>query len=518
MLGDPEAMMNISSTRSGIPAALLWLTLVLGIGIAVGVLAGGMTNPLLLFVALAGLLGVYLVFRNIEWGLLGLAFISYTMISEVLVDTHGLPSISKAILFLLVLILFARWILRGETPDGAGFALLLVIGYGIATSLSLFYAVDVDRATQGLSDYIKDAAVVVIVVLILKRGDALRHVTYSVLAGGIFLGAISTFQYLTGTFDNNYWGFGKAAIEDIVGQLNDYRIAGPIGDPNFYGQLLLFVVPLAVERVQHERSIFWRLFAACALTLCLLSIAFTFSRGTALGTGIVLLLMIIRNPPRPAVIATIIGAGIATMVLLMPQYLERMYTMVLTALHIGNDISAIQDTAIEGRLGEMRVALGVFLDHPLLGVGNGNYEHYFQQYSLAFHLPQRGEDRAAHSLYMELAAERGVVGLTAYFVLIWYIVRTIMSSLRELRAAASPYVDMAAAYGFSLLGYLVTSTFLHDRGARFFWVLMGICLSLPAIAASERRRISGIRQETGGSPGNCRNELVPAESSSGNSP
>jgi putative inorganic carbon (HCO3(-)) transporter len=511
-------MTNISGIRSEIPAVLLWLALTVGVGIAVGYLAGGMPNPILVFVGIAGLLGVFLVFRNIEWGLVGLAFISYTMISEVLVDSHGLPSISKAILLLLVLILFARWILRGETPGGAGFALLLIIGYGITTSLSLFYAVDIDRATQGLSDYIKDAAVVVIIVLILKRGDTLRHVTYSVLAGGIFLGAISAYQYLTGTFDNDYWGFGKAGIEDIVGELNDYRIGGPVGDPNFYGQLLLYVVPLAVERVQHERSIFWRMFAACALALSLLSIAFTFSRGTFLGAGIVLLAMMIRNPPRPAVIVTIFGAGIATLMFLMPQYLERMYTMVLTALHIGNDIRAVQDTAIEGRLGEMRVALAVFLDHPLFGVGVGNYEHYFQQYSLALALPQRGLDRAAHSLYMELAAERGVVGLTAYFVLIWYIVRTIMSSVRELRAAASPYSDIAAAYGFSLLGFLVTSTFLHDKGGRFFWVLMGICLSLPAIAASEKRRVSTVQQEESRATREYRVEVIPAGTPSGNSP
>jgi hypothetical protein len=510
-------MTSISSNRNGIPPVLLWMAIVLGVGISVGLLVGGMANPFLLFAGIAGLVVVFLVFQNVEWGLLGLVFIGYTMISEVLVDSHGLPSISKFIVLLLLLVLTARWLLRGEPPAGAGFALIMMLAYGVFTSLSLFYAVDLDRTTQGITDFIKNAAIVVIITLILKRGDMLRHVTYSILAGATFLGTISTFQYLTGTFDNNYWGFGMAQIQDIVGTLNSYRIGGPIGDPNFYGQLLLFAVPLAVERLQNEQSTLWRMMAAYALTVTLLSIAFTFSRGTFLGAGIILLLMLIRNPPRPAILVSVTALGIAALLLLMPEYLARMYTLIGTILHISNDVTSIQDTAIEGRLGEMRVALAVFTDHPLLGVGLGNYEHYFQQYSLMLDLPQRGADRAAHSIYMELAAERGLVGLTAYFVLIWYTVRTILRSIRVLRAAGSGLVaDQAAAYGFALLGYLVTATFLHDR-SRFFWVLLGICLSFPSIAAREARRVSGPLPEEIDENGHYRSGLIPAEQSTGNS-
>jgi putative inorganic carbon (hco3(-)) transporter len=257
--------------------------------------------------------------------------------------------------------------------------------------------------------------------------------------------------------------------------------------------------------------------AACALTVTLLSIAFTFSRGTFLGAGIILLLMLMKNPPRPAVLATIFVLAIATLFLLMPEYLARMYTLIATILHIGDDITVIQDTAIEGRLGEMLVAVEVFTDHPLVGIGLGNYEHYFQHYSLQLDLPQRGRDRAAHSLYLELAAERGLVGLTAYFVLLWYTARTILRSIRKLLAAGlSSYADMAAAYGYSLLGYLVTATFLHDR-AQFFWVLLGICLSFPAIAAYESRRVTSPPFKKIEGNGQYQSGLVPVEPYSGNS-
>ena len=96
---------------------------------------------------------------------------------------------------------------------------------------------------------------------------------------------------------------------------------------------------------------------------------------------------------------------------------------------------------------------------------------------------------------MELAAERGLVGLSAYFVLLWFVVRTIIRSVKLLRTEGlNTYADIAASYGYSLLGYLVTATFLHDR-SRFFWVLLGICLSLPSIASHEVRRGVRNRQE-----------------------
>jgi hypothetical protein len=67
-------MTSISSNRNGVPSFLLWLTIVLGVGISVGVLVGGMANPFLLFIGIAGLVATLLVFKNIEWGLLGLVF------------------------------------------------------------------------------------------------------------------------------------------------------------------------------------------------------------------------------------------------------------------------------------------------------------------------------------------------------------------------------------------------------------------------------------------------------------
>jgi hypothetical protein len=90
-----------------------------------------------------------------------------------------------------LLVLMARWFLRGEPPSGAGFACtdagLRSVYFTIAV-----YAVE-SIGPQGISGI--KSAIAIIITLVLKRGDMLRHVTYSILAGGIFLGTISTIQY-----------------------------------------------------------------------------------------------------------------------------------------------------------------------------------------------------------------------------------------------------------------------------------------------------------------------------------
>jgi putative inorganic carbon (HCO3(-)) transporter len=490
---------------------------ILGTGILSGALIGGMSNPLLLFVGIAGLVFLYIAFQNVEWGVLLLVFIYYTLTSEVLVHSHGLPSAEKYTALLLLLLLLARWFLRGERPEGTGFAIVLLSAYGLFLSLAYLYAVDIDRTTTNMEEYIKNAAVIIIIVLTLKRGDMLRYVTYTILAGGLFLGTISTYQYLTGTFDNNYWGFAVSKIQTIVGQVDSYRIGGPIGDPNFYAQVLLFVVPLALDRLLKEQSMLLRIMAACAFAVTLLSIAFTFSRGAFLGVGIVLLLFFLKNPPRPAVLLAMFAAAAAALFILMPDYVERMYTMVETMIAMDGRGSHSIDTSIQGRLGEMRVALQLFLEHPLLGVGYGNYEHYYQQYSLQLGIPQRGEDREAHSLYLELAAEQGILGLGAYFMLFFFVVRTLLRSRRMLLSAGLvSYADLVSAYGYSLVGYFVTAMFLHAR-CKFIWVVVGICLSLPRIAAYEtnRARHALLKGDRRTSEGNF--DALPAELSTGSS-
>ena len=141
------------------------------------------------------------------------------------------------------------------------------------------------------------------------------------------MGTISTYQYLTGTFTNPYWGFGQAALQNISAGVEDYRIAGSVGDPNFYAQIMLVLVPIALDRVWNEQKPLLRGIAGFTLVVCLLTIVFTFSRGAILGLLVVGILVIIRRPPSLVAIFFTAVLLIPALTYIPESYLERVSSL-----------------------------------------------------------------------------------------------------------------------------------------------------------------------------------------------
>ncbi len=83
------------------------------------------------------------------------------------------------------------------------------------------------------------------------------------------------------------------------------------------------------------------------------------------------------------------------------------------------DVRAVHVTdenfAVVERLAHWQAALGMLNDHPLLGVGIGNYAPVYPGYALPGWEDPLGH---AHNYYLHIAAESGLLGLGAYLLLI----------------------------------------------------------------------------------------------------
>lgn len=100
-------------------------------------------------------------------------------------------------------------------------------------------------------------------------------------------------------------------------------------------------------------------------------------------------------------------------------------------------------------------------------------------------LMARGADREAHSLYLELLAERGLVGVAFFAALVGSAFMCIRSGVRRMWIAGhASEAHLAGAFGIGILGYLVAAIFLHDDYFRGFWLALALAWSLPQVAAS----------------------------------
>lgn len=427
----------------------------------------------------------------LEWGLLLLVFLVYTRFSDVLIHSHGLPSITQPLVILLLLAIFLQKQWRRSKKKGIHpkwlAPTILLVTYGIVRSLSLFYAAEFEPAQEALSDYLKDSIIAVIIVILLQTGATLRRVIWALLAAGIFLGTISVIQYLTGAFHYSFLGFGKAQVQHIIGQTEDFRIGGPLGEPNFYAQILLPLIALAFERMWNERALFKRFLAGWALVACTLAVVFTFSRGALVGLLAMGGITVLLRRPSPQELF----GGLLIMVLLLPmvpgRYLDRAITLIDVLPGANSDPRS--EVSFRGRTSELIVGWQMFVDHPLLGVGLNNYPVHYQDYSRRVGLETRREARAPHSLYLEVMSELGILGIAAFSALLGSLFMGIYRTRKRLwRLGLREYSRLSTAIGIGLIGYLTAGIFLHAAYPRFLWVLVGIGLAIPQLARNEAAR------------------------------
>jgi putative inorganic carbon (HCO3(-)) transporter len=269
-----------------------------------------------------------------------------------------------------------------------------------------------------------------------------------------------------------------------------WRFSGPIDDANYFAGLLVFVVPLAVEPLLHERHNVMRMGAAWALFVSLLCIYFTASRGALVALAIVIVTAAAVYRERRLYLVL---AGVSLVVVIIAAfpvaYLARVESML--AVVPGLDTGTPADGSVRGRLDMWRIALALFVDHPLLGIGLGNYEMHYQEYARLLGLtPQQG-DLGAHNIYLEVAAERGLVGLAAFVALLVLAgVGQVQTAWRLQRAGRADDAALVWAFGAGLLGFLATRLFLHDDYGQFLWLALTLALAIPQLAAHDRKRAS----------------------------
>lgn len=464
--------------------SFIFVSLALVLGSAVGIFIVRFDNPVFILLGLIGLVAFIGTIASVEVGFLFLVFITYARVSDVAVHFHNAPSVAQVFIALLMLVIFVRWVVFHEKPIGWQLPALLLAIYGLIGFSSVAYAEDAGLVVYKLSNYVKDAVIALLAVVLMRRPPILRHVVWSLLASGIFMGTLSVFQYFTGTFTNNYGGFAQSDFQNIVGSLNNYRVSGPIGDANFYSQIMLVLVPIALERMLHESKLILKIVAGWAAVACFLTVVFTFSRGGFLGLVAALLMFALLNPPRYLDIVVVVAMGVGLLFFVPTSYYDRMLTLdSLLPGQNGQGINVRSDRSFQGRASQVLTAWSMIKQYPLLGVGWNNSASRYQEFSKEIGLAPSASNRSLHSLYLEVAAETGILGFSSFFMLVWLAIRSIIVAWKTFVSTNSnEFVNITAGLAAGLCGYLTASFFVHSAYPRPFYLLIGIVFTLPLIA------------------------------------
>jgi probable O-glycosylation ligase (exosortase A-associated) len=267
------------------------------------------------------------------------------------------------------------------------------------------------------------------------------------------------------------------SVPFIIATGGNHRIYGPddsmIADNNDFGLALNMTLPLLFFLGQSGTKPWLRRVWAVLFLLAIPTIFFTYSRGALVGLiAIFLAFSVFLSLKQRLLIVPVACAGILVAVLFAPPAWK--YRM------NPNREDAV-DASAKSRLGAWAYARALAADYPITG---GGFEAFTQDLFNRYAPGERA--RAPHSVYFQMLAEHGYVGLFIYLVLIGSCFVTIRRLIAEARLREDYSVrQYASMFQMSLIGFLISGLFLGRAYFDYYFTIV-VCVAILKQVAKRR--------------------------------
>ncbi|GFZ30515.1 ligase [Clostridium zeae] len=243
------------------------------------------------------------------------------------------------------------------------------------------------------------------------------------------------------------------------------RIQATLDNPNTLGafQVLMLFPLVSLMRVK-QKNITLKISIIITTVLCFSNIVMSMSRSALIGLGVGIILLIFIFGKRILILIVPIGAVLFTM----PSALSR--------------IKQITDkTQNDSRIKIWNVAAKMIKDHPIGGVGNGNFITNYPKYVKMY--PQFKEEGVdvfpSHNSYLKVGSELGVIGELSFIVILLLILREAFYFIKNKGESLNSFFIEGFVVG--LIPFLVMNCFDNilfvPKVATYFWIIVAILFS-----------------------------------------
>lgn len=367
--------------------------------------------------------------------------------------TVGTLSVPPSAFFsaLVMVIIGMRFLIRRElrVEDYGILCSLALILFG--NTLSLMAAREPEVSVWLLLKWFFHALLLVFIMSFRDRVWHLRTLLTLVLVTG----ALSVYGLVTHLTNNAY-------------DLNFY--AG-VGTRNATALHLSLVLPLALALgMVSQLPLLARLSVWSSIGVSVVALGLTYSRGGWLAALAGLVVFGWRR--RRALALSLVGIAILCLGYLGPADIQERFWSIFS-LQEGrhSSVTNAQRLMLESQ------ALQVISDHPILGVGLGNYLFHVPRYTIL------ALERSPHNFYLSFWAEGGLLALVGFLGMQWFVIRRMLRGLSETTSAVGADV-LRGALG-SLAALLTHLLFMDDFNNLIVWTIIGLSVSGSRIWASQ---------------------------------
>ena len=258
-------------------------------------------------------------------------------------------------------------------------------------------------------------------------------------------------------------------------------------DSNDFATYAITAMPLGLYFAASERRLWMRGLAWGGIALLAAGFIWSGSRGGFLAFIAVIAYFLLRYT---SVKQSWRWSAVAVMALLVTAIAGDAYwERINTVLRPTQDYNMTDD---QGRMRLWRRGVGYMIEHPVLGVGAGNFPRAEGTISPLVGRMPRGRTvkwGPPHNSYVQVGAELGLVGLLIFAAFLFNVFRT----LGAVRSAAGPpgplgreATRLAQSLTASLIGFVVGSFFLTLAYHDIVYTLTGLALGLRLVTVNAR--------------------------------
>lgn len=387
---------------------------------------------------------------------------------------------------IVVALLAAAWLARGvsrrEIRLRPGAVVVTIVAMAGLALLSVGYANDKSLAIKEALKWLELLVALLVVVDLGREPAAARWIMGALFVAGAAEASYGVLQFATGAGPETF------ALQGAL------RAFGHFDQPNPFAGYLTTMLPLAVAMAltpANGRAFRWLALVACGLLAA--GIGLSQSRGAWLGAAVAavaLLLLWSRTTRRllvPCAVLAALGTALAFTGALPAAIMDRLAQAIE---YFGVfDVRTVEVTsdnwAVVERMAHWQAGWSMFLDHPWLGVGAGNYADAYPRYFVGQWLEPLGH---AHNYYLNMLAELGVIGGGLLLLLLGLAFRELGGRLVGSAAQAGSFwrAVLAGSVGGLIVfcvHNLFDSLFVHSVN-----IQVGVLLGLGLLATDQVRR------------------------------
>lgn len=259
------------------------------------------------------------------------------------------------------------------------------------------------------------------------------------------------------------------------------RFAGPFDDPmNFahiYGMYAAFLVPFVLEALSEwkhgNKKNKSQVLLVIAFVVTAFSVALTLTRGAWMGLSGALVVMLFIYRRRLGIM--IAAAGLVSALLL-----YGISTTFKTRVDQALNPSQSYDSE---RYNLWRSNWEIFKDHPVFGIGHGDYKDYLPTYFEKLGIPADHFQSHAHNQYLQFLSNTGLAGFTFYMI---FIIGVMVLTLRNFRCHRDPI--FLGSLGAQVAFHIGSLTECNFERAKVRLVYLFFCALALSIAAQLRTK------------------------------